>query len=220
MLQRHDLLQVEQSAWEAMLAKRADLRAVPLVEAWIRRGYPIMIRRPATCDSIGDLPAALPLPPSEKKLRIALSLAADAKVTKLPPVLLCDTADLVSSEWQPAVRALLKLGEKLSIAPRVFGALLWESITGLSYLTSRSDLDLLWHVPDEQHTAALVEGLRNLEASSPVRIDGELLLPDDAGVNWREVAISLRDPQRNMLVKTMEGVATRSLSTLFRPSVS
>jgi phosphoribosyl-dephospho-CoA transferase len=33
-----------------------------------------------------------------------------------------------------------------------------------------------------------VERLRQLDAASPVRLDGELQLPDGAGVNWRELA--------------------------------
>ena len=39
-------------------------------------------------------------------------------------------------------------GETVGITPRVFGALLWEDVTGLPYLTEQSDLDLLRRGPD------------------------------------------------------------------------
>ena len=80
--------------------------------------------------------------------------------------------------------ALLDLGEAIKIPPRVFGALLWEHTTGLPYLSAQSDLDLLWLTSEELTAHSLVERLRQLDAESPVRLDGELELPDGAGVNW------------------------------------
>ena len=70
----------------------------------------------------------------------------------------------------------------------MFGALLWEHATGLPYLTAKSDLDLLWSISDERTAVLLVERLLTLEAEGPVPLDGELELPDGAGVNWRELA--------------------------------
>jgi len=37
----------------------------------------------------------------------------------------------------------------------------------------------------------LVEGLLRLDAGGPIRLDGELELPDGAAVNWRELAQSI-----------------------------
>ena len=97
------------------------------------------------------------------------------------------------------------------MTPRVFGALLWEHTTGLPYLTARSDLDLLWSISDERSAALLVEGLRRLDADGPVRLDGELELPDGAAVNWRELA----NQSGEVLVKTMDGVEVRAKTGLF-----
>ena len=69
-------------------------------------------------------------------------------VVALPPVLLRDAVGAAPAEWQPVVAALLDLGETVGITPRVFGALLWEDVTGLPYLTAQSDLDLLRRGPD------------------------------------------------------------------------
>jgi phosphoribosyl-dephospho-CoA transferase len=98
-------------------------------------------------------------------------------------VSLCDAARTASAKWKPIISALLNLGESMKISPRVFGALLWEHTTGLPYLNAQSDLDLIWSISDEQTARLLVEGLRRLDAESPVRLDVELQLPDGAGVN-------------------------------------
>jgi phosphoribosyl-dephospho-CoA transferase len=116
--------------------------------------------------------------------------------------------------------ALLDLGKAVGMTPRVFGALLWEHVTGLPYLTAQSDVDLLWSISDERTAALVVEGLLPLDAGGPVRLDGELELPDSGAVNWRELAQSVANLDDKVLVKTMDGVAVRTKADLFRTPVS
>jgi len=162
------------------------------------------------------VPAALALPPSHGKLRLAFSFSSDAVVVALPRVLLREAAQAAPVKWQPVLVALLELGEAVRMTPRVFGALLWQHTTGLPYLTARSDLDLLWSISDERSAALLVEGLLHLDASSPVRLDGKLELADGAGVNWRELAQTVANTTAEVLVKTMDGVEVRTRAGLFR----
>ena len=211
MLRRHDLLRVEPPAWDAMLQCHPGLADLPLVAGWARRDWPVIVRRRMTRDCADGLPAALPLPPDYGKRRIGFSFASGAAVVTLPPILLRDAAQTAPSAWQPVVAALLDLGEAVGIAPRVFGALLWQHVTGLSYLTARSDLDLLWSISDEQTATSLVKGLLRLDADGPVRLDGELELPDGAAANWRELAQN----GDQLLVKTMNGVEVRTRASLF-----
>jgi phosphoribosyl-dephospho-CoA transferase len=131
----------------------------------------------------------------------------------LPPVLLGDAAAVAPEAWQPTIAALLALGSTLGIAPRVYGGLLWQHVTGLAYLSPTSDLDLLWRVGDQRAATALLGGLGRLDAASPMRLDGELELPDGGGVNWRELAGGTRE----VLVKSMAGVTTRPVGDLFVP---
>ena len=133
--------------------------------------------------------------------------------------LLCEAKRTTPTAWQSVVTAVLDVGDTVKITPRVFGALLWEHATGLPYLTAKSDLDLLWSISDRQTAALLVERLLKLEAEGPVRLDGELELPDGAGVNWRELAYN-SDKHSQVLVKTMDGVEVRSKAALFRIPVS
>jgi phosphoribosyl-dephospho-CoA transferase len=219
MLRRHDLVQVEPGAWEAMLRCHPGLLDLPLVADWARRGWPVIVRRRMVGDAVDVIPAALPLPPSHGKRRLAFSFPFAAAMTAVPPVLLCEAARTTPTAWQSVVAALLGIGDSLKIKPRVFGALLWEHVTGLPYLSAKSDLDLIWSISDERTAALLVKRLLKLEAEGPVRLDGELELPDGAGVNWRELAHN-SERLSQILVKTMDGVEVRTKADLFRIPVS
>jgi phosphoribosyl-dephospho-CoA transferase len=220
MLRRHDLLRADPGSWDAMLRCHPGVADLPLVADWARLDRPVIVRRRMVGDLADSVPAGLPLPPCHGKRRLAFSFSSDAAITALPPVLLREAARTTPTEWRPVVAALLDLGDSIQIAPRVFGALLWQHATGLPYLSVRSDLDLIWSISDERTALSLVERLLRLDAESPVRIDGELELPDGAGVNWRELAQSRADSRDELLVKTMDGVEMRTSSTLFRTLVS
>jgi phosphoribosyl-dephospho-CoA transferase len=219
MLHRHDLLRVEPAAWDAMLRRHPSLADLPLVADWARLDRPVIVRRRMAGDLAGGVPAALPLPPSHGKRRLAFSFASGATVATRPPLLLRDAVRTAPAGWHPVIAALLDLGVAVGTTPRVFGALLWEHATGLPYLTAQSDLDLLWSIWDERTAVLLVERLLKLEVEGPVRLDGELELPDGAGVNWRELAHN-SDQRSQVLVKTMDGVEVRTKAGLFRLPVS
>jgi phosphoribosyl-dephospho-CoA transferase len=220
MWRRHDLLRADPAAWDAMLRCHPGVADLPLVADWARLDRPVIVRRRMVGDFVDSVPTALPLPPCHGKRRLAFSFSSAAAITTLPPVMLRDAARTAPVEWQPVVGALLDLGDAIEIAPRVFGGLLWQHTTGLPYLSVQSDLDLLWSISDERNALELVERLLRLDAASPVRLDGELELPDGAGVNWRELALSRADPGDELLVKTMDGVEVRTRAALFRTLVS
>ncbi len=219
MLRRHDLVRVEPAAWDAMLRCHPALLDLPLVADWARLGRPAIVRRRMVGDCVDGVPAALPLPPCHGKRRLAFSFPAGAAMAAVPPVLLCDAVRTAPTGWQSVVTAVLDIGDTVKITPRVFGALLWEHATGLPYLTAKSDLDLLWSISDEQTAVLLAERLLKLEAEGPVRLDGELEMPDGAGVNWRELAHNSHQ-RGQVLVKTMDGMEVRTKAALFRIPVS
>ena len=219
MFRRHDLLRADPAAWDAMLRCHPGVADLPLVADWARLDRPVILRRRMGGDFADSLPTALPLPPCHGKRRLAFSFTSGEAVTALPPVLLRDAARTAPTEWQEVVAALLALGDAIKVTPRVFGTLLWQHTTGLPYLSEQSDLDLLWQISDEHTALSLVERLRWLDAESPVRLDGELELPDGAGVNWRELARNIQDQNGDVLVKTMDGVEVRAKTGLFRTPV-
>jgi phosphoribosyl-dephospho-CoA transferase len=84
----------------------------------------------------------------------------------------------------------------------VFGSLAWRTLTGLDYLTGRSDLDLLLDVRRETDLDRLAADVAAIEADAPMRLDGELMRDDGAAVNWRE----FHSGAGEVLVKSINGV--------------
>lgn len=192
-LRRHDLVFVSAAAWRAMLETRDDLAGEALLAGWIDRGWPLIARRVTPGEGAG-LPLGLPLPPSRGKRRLALTLPHDAFMSRAPPPLLRDAMRVAPAAWHPTLQRLLELNAGM----RVYGSLAWQYLTGLDYLTARSDLDMLLPMPRPADAPRLIAGLAAIERSAPMRLDGELVRDDGAGVNWRE----LHEGAVEILVKT------------------
>ena len=213
-LQRHDLVRVEPDAWREMLCERTDLAHLPGIAEWARRNWPVIVRRRLAGDPPGAVPAALCLLSLQGKRRIRLQLPVEAICERVAPYTLRSAREVVPPSWQPAVDALLDLANQTGIEPCLFGSMLWQRLTGLPYLSTTSDLDLLWRIPFPAARAAvpLARRLAAVQARSPVRLDGEIILPDGAAANWRE--LELHGGVAEVLVKTRLGVELRSAAAL------
>jgi phosphoribosyl-dephospho-CoA transferase len=202
---RHDLVAADPAAWAELLAARRDLDGVPHLPGWGQARRPLIVRRRVPGET-GDLvPLGLPLPPADGKRRIGLALPADA-LRPVPAPSLAEAAPHAPRAWQPAIGALLTLARDHGLTPRPFGALLWQAVTGLTYLSATSDLDLLWPCAGPV-PPSLLAGLARIDEGAPMRLDGEVLLADGGGVQWREL---FEAPERgSVLVKDLDRVAMR-----------
>ena len=200
-IRRHDLVFVSPAGWHSLLAMRADLAADAYVELWADKGWPLVGRR-ATPGEAQGVPLGLPLPPSAGKGRLSLLMQAEDIVSTLPPPALKSAKGAAPPAWHPTLDALDELILRLSVEARLFGSLAWRALTGLDYLTDRSDLDLLLHVHRDTDVHRLVSELAGIEDAAPMRLDGELVRDDGAAVNWREFHAG----EREILVKTVDGV--------------
>ena len=170
----------------------------------------MIVRRHVPGDAPGIIPAAFPLPPANGMLRLSVPLAPEEISARVAPLTLRAARDEAPPTWQRTIHALLELAAELGVEPRVYGSLLWQRLTGLSYLTAGSDLDLLWPIIDEETATRVVGHIAMIARESPVRCDGEILLPDGSGVQWRE----WHEHPTGVLVKTSAAVrlcATRDL---------
>lgn len=200
-LRRHALVTLTAAGWAALLARDAALAGDARVRAWAARGWPLVVRR-ALPDEVG-VPLGMPLPPSAGKRRVAICVDADALAAVALPPAFADVLDAAPAGWRPTLRALDALGARCGVQGRVFGSLAWQALTGERYVTGTSDLDVLFPLPDAAQAATLLDGLTALDAAAPMRIDGELLRDDGAGVNWRELHAGLPE----VAIKTAGGVA-------------
>jgi malonate decarboxylase holo-[acyl-carrier-protein] synthase len=140
----------------------------------------------------------------------------------LPPLLRA-VAKVAQSGWQSTIASLLAQGERTGAEPSAFGSLLWEHLTGLVYLSPKSDLDVLWPVPAVSDVLSLVFGIAQIQRDVPFRIDGEVIFPDGSAVNWRELwnahrtahsAAQWVEDRATVLAKTTEGVRLLDIKSL------
>jgi phosphoribosyl-dephospho-CoA transferase len=185
-LTRHQLVRVRTDAWDAWMDAHPDLAEEPLLRDWARHGWPLIVRRPLPGEQAG-VPLGLPLPPWAGKRRLAICIAPEAIASVAPLPALTEVIATAPQAWQPCLRQLIALAASYQVQVRVFGSLAWQWLTGLSYLGPGSDLDLVWTVPQRDQLSAFLTDVAQLEATAPMRLDGELLRADGAGVNWREV---------------------------------
>ena len=198
---RHDLVFVSPNGWRGLLAARDDLAAEPLVARWCDQGWP-MIRRRAMPDEPWGVPLGLPLPPSAGKRRLSFLLQPHNIISIARPPLLSAAARSAPPAWWPTLGRLDELALRHSVEARVFGSLAWRTLTGLDYLTGRSDLDLLLDVHRDTDLDRLAAGVADIESNAPMRLDGELMRDDGAAVNWREFHAAASE----VLVKRIDGI--------------
>lgn len=199
---RHDLVFVSPKGWQAMLAAREELAANPLVGRWSREGWP-MVRRRATPGEPSGVALGMPLPPFAGKQRLCFLSQSDDIASMARPPLLNAVHEAAPLRWQPTLDRLHEVAARHAVEARVYGSIAWSTLTGLDYVTGRSDLDLLLDVGAQTDLDQLSAEIAAIEAAAPMRIDGEFMRKDGAAVNWRE----FQSGAREVMVKRLDGVA-------------
>lgn len=173
-----------------------------LLEAWLRRGFPLIVtRQPAGLAATIQL--GLALPPAEGKYRLAFAVPRAMVRDIGPPPLLADAAAALPIPWRTTIAAVLATPDIAVCEPRLYGSAALQVLTGEACLGAASDLDLLlsprsW--PAAQRAAA---SLLELGASlDHPRLDGEIASPAGLAVAWRELAAA---PAR-LLIKRINAV--------------
>ena len=144
----------------------------------------------------------LPLPPSAGKKRVSFVVDIDHVVSVARPPSLRQARAYAPRNWWPTLDRLDELALRHSVDARVFGSLAWQALTGLDYVTGRSDLDVLFEFRRETDIDRFVADVAAIETGAPMRLDGELMDADGAAVNWRE----FHGGAGELLVKRIESV--------------
>ena len=185
-----------------MLASREDLAVDPLVMRWSREGWPAIRRRGVPGESSG-LPLGVPLPPFAAKKRLSFIIQGGDVAAMARPPLLRVVCEAAPPSWQSTLNRLDELAARHAVQARAFGSLAWRMLTGLDYITGRSDVDLLLDIGREADLDSLTAGVAAIETGAPMRIDGELMRDDGTAVNWREY----HSGAKQVLVKRIDGVS-------------
>lgn len=207
MFSRHDLVWLTGRGWAAALE-----RALPgqhaAIEQWRREDWPAVVRRADIGLPAGHVSLGIPLPPTPDgvKGRIALHSSTIDVAQRRPALALAAAAQAAPGHWRPALD-VLAAGMPL----QAYGSLAMQAITGQAYLTSSSDIDLLFFPVD---TNALRAGLARLEqAAATLPLDGEVVFPSGAAVAWKEWLNASRNEAR-VLVKDAGAVRLAPMAEL------
>ncbi|MBE1507991.1 malonate decarboxylase holo-[acyl-carrier-protein] synthase [Rhizobium viscosum] len=197
---RHDLVSLDPQSWTSIIEDNPCLCSEPLIAEWRRHGWPVVARRPEPGGPAG-ISVGLPLPPSAGKKRLSLVIQEHQILSVDRPPVLEAVHPKSPSDWIPTLREIGELASRHAIDVRVFGSLGWSAITGLDYLTSSSDLDFLFYLYRNTNAVSLANDLAGIQSMAPMRLDGEFIRYDGAGVHWREFLGATGD----ILVKSISG---------------
>jgi phosphoribosyl-dephospho-CoA transferase len=215
---RHTLVWVRPECRAVVAAQVADDALQTQVAAWLEADRPLVVARQPCGEALsGTIAVGLALPPAHGKRRIALSVAAHDITRFTPPLRLADAIVDAPSEWQPALAELDIAATNIDIELRVFGSLAWQALSGMRYLTPRSDIDLLWHPRSHAQLQQGIALLARWEHDHGLRADGEVLFGGSSAVSWREWSILRSGNDQRVLVKrasSAELVAARELLEL------
>ncbi|MFZ6845774.1 malonate decarboxylase holo-[acyl-carrier-protein] synthase [Undibacterium sp. RuTC16W] len=224
MYSRHDLVWLSDQGWQ-----QARDTATPghrhIIETWRLSDWPLIVRRHDADAGDEVICLGLALPPNTtdgSKQRIALRVEKVLIARSSPALSLHDIIETAPQEWQQALSHFSSLANlaclpatlKTSSPPldmRVFGSAALQRLTGLSYVTARSDIDLLF---SPKNLNELEQGLSLLTSfSTLLPLDGEILFPQQQAVSWREWQLATAS-QARVLVKTMHTVYLASTTSL------
>jgi phosphoribosyl-dephospho-CoA transferase len=199
---RHNLIFVDTDRLENLSSKIAYI--------WFAAGYPGIVRRPCVTRD-NKLCLGIPLPPEQGKLRISSEVPESAVISVESPPKLEDCLSSAPASYQESLNSLHDKLNIAGISANIIGSLGWEKITGLSYLTDKSDLDLLFIVNSKSEFSKINDILSEWHPNAKGKYDIEIMLSNGNGFLWKEY----RQSSGNMLVKGNSQVFTASLEQLF-----
>ncbi|MFS8371669.1 malonate decarboxylase holo-[acyl-carrier-protein] synthase [Acetobacter indonesiensis] len=224
---RHKLLVVRPDVWRGICATVQqdvnDAATQAIVQDWMVKEWPVICRRPYAHEQNAEdgsgIAVGLPLPPIMGKKRLGFVVPEKAISSFAGAMWPCGEVSSVglTPERLNDIKLLTELGRAYGLVPQATGSLLWETITGLPYLSETSDFDVIWRVAGSnlqsaEILAAFLEDLTQIAGKLSVRLDGEIIFPHDRAVQWRELQSAHSD--EDVLVKTLTSVELVPVRTL------
>lgn len=186
MLARHSLAWLTPEGWRQAEAA-CDAGCRDDIARWRQADWPTIVRRRDAHATDEQCAVGLALPPdpaSGYKRRLALQalLAHVAKV--LPPLAMKEAIATAPAPWRSPLADLDRAARKAGVPLRVYGSLALQALTGQSYLTASSDIDVLCYPVTREQLTAMLALLQATAAQVP--LDGEIVFPSGQAVAWKE----------------------------------
>lgn len=208
MFARHDLVWLTSRGWQRVRAS-APVEAIGALDGWRDGGWPAVVRRAEADLAPGEVAIGFALPPRLEdggKLRVGchVDLADVQRRTRALP--LVGALDAVPQAWRESLAALERQAADAGLGLAVYGSVALEALTGMHYLTEKSDIDLLLRPLNRQQLMAGLELFAAHAATLP--LDGEVVFPDGRAVAWKELRAAFDSaPGVRVLAKGLERVA-------------
>ena len=219
-LRRHQLVWLDEFGWYRVLAAASSsasisdeqpagaASALDCLEHWAQQRWPLVVTRQSVEPpaDMSDMPLALGLPAPARWGRMPIGVSASsrgvARRDEFP--LLAALIPSLPAAAQAGGRSLCEGLAQLGVVARAYGSYGWQQLTGLEYVHSRSDLDLLLDVASPTQADQACVKLREARLGL-MRIDGELSFDDGRSVAWREWLRFRSGQVDRVLVKRIAG---------------
>ena len=212
-LERHMLVWLSEEGWNVARASTEPQHNLAF-KLWQAQDWPLIVRRVDADAPADQVCLGLPLPPDEDtgaKVRIALR-AHVSHIRKMAPALEL-AAVLRSSEspWRAPLTALEHDAAAMQLRLRVYGSMAMQALTELPYVSSTSDVDILFY-PDSRKQ--LEDGITILSRHAALLpLDGEIVFPGGAAVSWKEWRMVIANPAK-VMVKELRSVRLATTDSL------
>lgn len=205
-VQRHDLLVLTTEGRERLCRNmRAGGAPSRDLMAELFGGFPIpaIVRRRAPCDQTGiGVGISFPVRENGQRLRFAAAVASSEIADMLSPYAIVERSWDMSIPPLRALRAIKDLDLTRPGNLGVFGASALQVVTGMDYLHSRSDLDLIIRREGIDSLQRIDRELSALERDMEIAFDVEVILGNGGGVKLKELC----SRQKTILVKSILSV--------------
>ncbi len=205
MLPRHSLVWLSQAGWQ-QATHALQPAELALCQRWQEADWPLVVRRQVGAPgNIGLGLAPPPDPATGQKSKLALLCEIGDIVRHQGPLLLRQSIDRAPLAWQSGLAQLDAQLAAEGIEAEVYGSLAWQSVTGQTYVTAHSDIDI--SVPLASHAQLNAAGTILRACSLP--LDGELRFPLQQAVAWKEWF--LQDAERVLVKQEQAFLCSRQL---------
>ena len=199
-IRRHDLIYLSAQAAEPVARSLVAKQFANSVIEWIEQGRPFVATRQNPANPLLLLGVTLPQAWGRPRLLVQADLCWVEDIQ--PPLAV---AHLEHPELQPLKRSFSRFDFPQELG--LFGSLAWEILTGESYRTAASDLDLICDVRTPEEMENCLNWFAQAARSVPCRLDGEIRIQNNWAVNWRELAQIQLQPDISVLGKNGTSVA-------------
>lgn len=174
---RHAFVRLAVESWQDAVCESGDTATL---REWLADGRPLIVRRPCLTGDGRYACLGLALP---GKRRLAYRVPV-ARVLSIEPPPLAQGIDFSVPGFEL----------------RLFGSHAWQRLTGLSYVTETSDIDLLLDLSTLEEWRTWLS--RAVALPSTPQVDLEIVIRGDASFSWREYL----GPAHDILIKSNRSV--------------